>query len=89
MEKLNVHLFNIPPRSPDINPIENVFHLLDRKLKNDAVSNNITRETFTEFCERVQNTLHNFPADKIDKIIDSMPKRMREIVKCHGERLRY
>ena len=87
MELLNVQLFSIPPRSPDINPIENVFHLLDRKLKSDAISKNITHETFTEFCDRVEKTLKEFPATEIDKIIDTMPKRMKEIVKCRGERL--
>ena len=26
-------LFNIPPRSPDLNPIENMFHLIGKQLK--------------------------------------------------------
>ena len=37
MQEVGVQVHSIPPHSPDINPIENVFHLLDRKLRSDAV----------------------------------------------------
>ena len=30
-------MFSIPHRSPDINPIENVFHLVKKKLNRDAL----------------------------------------------------
>ena len=43
--------FSIPPRSPDMNPIENIFHLVKRKLNSDAIENNITHEGFKEFSE--------------------------------------
>ena len=33
----------IPPRSPDLNPIENIFHLVKRYLDQEAISRNITR----------------------------------------------
>ena len=58
-EKLNIILLSIPPRSPDINPIENVFHLLEKKLQSDAFERNITHETFADFSARVKNTLEN------------------------------
>ena len=89
MEKLKIAQLHIPARSPDINPIENVFHLVDRKLKKDAVEKNITRESYRDFCERVKNTLLQFPTSTIDNIIQSMPSRMKEIIKCKGHRLRY
>ncbi len=28
--------FSIPPRSPDLNPIENIFHLVGKKRKKDG-----------------------------------------------------
>ena len=88
MKKLEVQVHSIPPRSPDINPIENVFHLLDKKLRSDAIENNITYESYKEFSARVKATMETFPVDMIDKIINTMPKRMHEIVKCRGERLK-
>ena len=89
MKKLGVEVHSIPPRSPDINPIENVFHLLDRKLRSEAIEQNITNESYKEFSARVKSTIENIPVEQIDKIIDTMPKRMRDIISVHGERIKY
>ena len=37
MGDLGCRMFAIPPRSPDINPIENIFHLVRRQLQDDAL----------------------------------------------------
>ena len=89
MKKLGVEVHSIPPRSPDINPIENVFHLLDRKLRSEAVEQNITNESYKEFSARVKSTIENIPVEQIDKIIDTIPKRMRDIISVRGERIKY
>ena len=46
MERMNAVQFSIPPRSPDCNPIENVFNPVIRKLDEGAIVNNITRESY-------------------------------------------
>ena len=43
MDNVGARLFDIPARSPDLNPIDNLFHLVARKLDNGALENNITR----------------------------------------------
>ena len=40
-----VDFLRSPPRSPDINPIENMFHLIRRQLTEDALQHNIIKET--------------------------------------------
>ena len=30
-------VLKIPPRSPDLNPIENIFRIVSRKLEKDAI----------------------------------------------------
>ena len=82
-------LLSIPPRSPDINPIENFFNLIKVELRRQALQNNITRENYEEFSQRVYNTIINFPVAQIDKIIDSMDKRMDLIIKGNGKRTKY
>jgi len=89
MYDIGVRIFPIPPRSPDINPIENVFHLVKRKLGQDAIDQNITHETYRQFSNRVIETIENFPIKTIDNIIESMNKRMSMIIKCKGRRLKY
>ena len=39
---IECELLRIPPRSPDINPIENVFHLVKNLLESEAIQENIT-----------------------------------------------
>ena len=88
-DRIGAHLFCIPARSPDINPIENLFHLVGRKLKQQALVKKITSETYEEFSLRVKNTLLEYPSGEIDKIIESMDKRISDIIKAKGHRIKY
>lgn len=89
LEKLGAHLFCIPARSPDLNPIENFFHLVGKELRKEAIDKQITHETKEEFAVRVKNILLNFPKDKIDKIILSMDKRIEAVIANRGQRTKY
>ena len=78
-------MFAIPPRSTDINPIENFFRLLQIELTKQALERKIRHETFTEFSARVKDTMINFSASTTDKIINSMDERMSLIIKGRGK----
>ena len=39
LAKINAKLLAIPPRSPDINPIEHFLHIVRKKLDQDAALN--------------------------------------------------
>ena len=81
--------FSIPPRSPDFNPIENVFNFVKSELRTQAFEQNINYETFEQFSARVKHTLENTPTKYIDKTIESMPKRMLMVIKSKGQRIKY
>ena len=89
MDRMSAKMVGIPARSPDLNPIENVFHLVKKKLESDAIERQITSESFEQFCNRVKHTLLNFPTKTVDNIIDSMPKRLKMVIKRKGQRIRY
>ena len=80
---------SIPARSPDVNPIENVFHLVDDALREEALVEQITSETYEQFSRRVQQCMLNFPSEVIDRIILSMPKRIKMVITNKGHRLKY
>ena len=89
MDIVNCKVFKIPPRSPDLNPIENIFHLVGKQIKKDACEKKITKETFFAFSNRVKRTMLKFPSDVIDKTIASMPKRIAMVIKNKGMRTKY
>ena len=89
LDSTGAKIFSIPPRSLEMNPIENVFNITKEMLHADALSKNITKENFEEYSKRVKETLHSIPLETINKTIGSMPSRMRMVVKGKGKRIRY
>lgn len=89
MECANCELQKIPARSPDLNPIENIFKLVSDALREQAIKSQITKETFEEFTFRLVSTVESMPVDIINNTIASMPNRLSEIIKNKGQRLRY
>lgn len=81
--------FKIPARSPDINCIENVFHAMRRAIQQDAVTRKIHRETFRQFQYRAGQIIRNFDSAYIDKVIESMPKRIDMVIQRNGQRIKY
>ena len=64
LNKMRAKMFGIPPRSPDLSPIENLFNLVRDELNEQALKYNITRETFRQFqkpCNQYfQYLLHKY-----------------------------
>ena len=85
----DLSLFQIPPRSPDLNPIENFFHLVRCKLKSDALALNITKQTLEEFKARIVRTICSIPVDIINRTIASMLVRLQRVIDSKGSRIEY
>ena len=77
LEEVQAELHEIPPRSPDFNIIENIFHLLKHFLEEEAISQNITSETFAQFCQSIEG-IGEIPIKHFYCAIASMDKRTRE-----------
>ena len=86
---IEAEIHKIPPRSPDLNPIENLFHTVKSNLKTQALDLEIQRESLEDFEQRIINTLQQITSNEIDSIIDSMPKRLKEIISSKGYRTKY
>ena len=89
LQNMGAEVFSISPRSPDLNPIENFFYLISVKINEDSLNKNITHETFQELCERVKSIIVNYPTLKINRIIDSIDKRINIIIEHKGQRIKY
>ena len=82
-------LLKILARSPDLNPIENVFYIVKNSLCEEAIKKCIEAESFLQFQERVVCALKFISTDIIDKTIESLPKRVGAIIKSGGYRTKY
>ena len=89
IDRVDGKVFRIPAQSSDLNPIETFFNSVTIKLNNDAIDKKITRESFEEFSQRVKETMLSFSSKEVDKIIDSMDKRITAVMKGKGERTKY
>ena len=90
MEKVHPNsIQKMPPRSPDLNPIENVFHNIKNYLKKEAIRKKIVCETKEEYEFRIKTALLSYSKDIIDWTKKSMEKRLRLVDKSRGDRNKY
>ena len=89
LKRMRAEVFSIPPRSPDLNPIENLFHLIRLELDKQAIERNICTETYVEFRKRIIETFFNFSSNTIDSLISSMHRRINLIIIKKGQRIKY
>ena len=75
--RANMHV--IPARSPDLNPIENLFNMARKQIKAEVKEKNISNETWTDFVSRVTRNIWSVPKDYIDKTIAGMPVRVKNV----------
>ena len=74
---------NWPPNSPDLNPIENVWAYVQRKVNARGCS------TFEQFKEAVLEELAGVPQKHISRLYTSMPKRINSVINNKGDRTGY
>ena len=89
LKNIGAEVVKIPPRSPDLNPIENFFHNVKRKLRQDAITNTIVCENLNSFRNRIIETIRTYDKNIINKTISSMHKRLYQITKNNCCRTKY
>lgn len=81
----NIALLSWPARSPDINPIENLWGLLVRDVYADCRQFNSTQELKTA----IQEAWDRVSDEKLKKLANSLPKRVNLLIKNHGKTIKY
>ena len=74
----NLKVVEWPSQSPDLNPIENLWGELKRKLARLPCRNK------KELWENIQQEWYNMPIETCRKLISSMPKRIEAVIRSKG-----
>ena len=72
IRRLKAKKLQFPPRSGDLNPIENVFKSVKQLLHKQGIRDDIEYETYDEFKICVIDTLKHFSVTEIDNTIDRL-----------------
>lgn len=74
-----------PSRSPDLNPIENIWGVLAR----DVYKNGRQFNTTAELKEAIRHAWVNLPSTTLTKVVESMPNRLCEVLINSGGSTKY
>lgn len=72
-----------PPQSPDLNPIEQVWDLLDSKIDKTK------KTSVKEFWKEMDKAWNSITKEELRKYINTMPDRCKAVIAAKGGHTRY
>jgi hypothetical protein len=84
-EDHEVQLLDWPAQSPDLNPIEHLWHILKMHLQQYENP----PKGIQELWERVQEEWEKIPKEECVNLINSMPRRIKAVLKAKGGHTKY
>ncbi|GFY20225.1 uncharacterized protein TNCV_208571 [Trichonephila clavipes] len=81
----NIPMLDWPGNSPDMNPIKNVWELMEREVAKDVITNK------TLLLERIIHVWNHHPQmqETVQSCIDSMPRRIEVLIAAKGSSTKY
>lgn len=80
MRERGIHPIFWPPFSPDLNPIERVWHF----MKNYLQDNYPEKMTYDQLRAAVKDAWEKVGQEQLDELLDSMPARMAAVIAVNG-----
>lgn len=78
-----IDMLDWPPQSPDINPIENLWQIVEQKIVRDNV------RTKDQLFDQIKKAWSEVSPDVIRNLIESMPRRLRAVIENKGFATKY
>lgn len=78
---------DFPPKSNDLNPIENIWAELQKRVNKKL--RNITVSTKDQLLNIIEQSWTDIPFDVIRTAIMSMPLRLKEVIRMQGRQTRF
>lgn len=74
-----IPLMEWPSSSPDLSPIETVWHKMKQKLRQEPA------RTLQDLKNKITNIWQSFTAEECEKLVDTMPRRIAAVIKNKGD----
>jgi transposase len=85
LEDSGLHTLEWPPNSPDMNPIENIWLIMEQKLQ--SYDRMATGEL--DLWERAEEQWESITKEECLNLIESMPRRIEAVIKAKGGLTKY
>lgn len=84
IEDTGISSLTWPGNSPDLNPIEHLWHAMKKKVAQQKPQNQI------QLISALDNVWHNvITEDTLRVLVDSMPSRIKAVIQARGGVTRY
>jgi transposase len=79
----NIPLLDWPGNSPDLNPIENLWHVMKNEVARKDTS------SIQKLKDAILQVWTNFSTSYLENLASSMPKRLQDVLQSKGEPSKY
>lgn len=84
-EEHNINVLQWPSKSPDLNPIENLWGTIVKEIyKHDFRPQNVN-----QFRQRISDTWQQITPEYTQQLIFSMPRRLQKVIEVNGAMTKY
>ncbi len=80
---IGVTVLDWPANSPDLNPIENLWGIVKRKMRDNRPNN------ADDLKAAIKATWASIPPQQCHKLITSMPRQIEAVIKAKGAPTKY
>lgn len=80
----NINVLEWPSQSPDLNPIEHLWEVLDRRIR---MHSDIKNQQ--QLFGIIESEWSRIPAETLQKLVDSMPRRCQAVLDSRGYSTKY
>lgn len=83
VDKYGINVLKWPSQSPDLNPIENLWSIIDDKIRHRSCNNG------DELFKSLQEAWNDIPVAYLRTLVESMPRRCQAVIDKEGYATKY